>query len=591
MGILETVYPPVFGKEGAMSLLFKRFKFVSLFLLLLVVFTPLFGNEGSVAVFVNDNLYKEFSFSSLAEYSSPVVDKYPFILINQNQISEAAYPFGITLSELLPIMDEAWLMEIDINNKKSEIKDFDLAEKLSTYFLIIGEIRFDKSIILNESSIKIKLTGEISDDKSLEVWISWEGINLLKKEIERFAAIHNVTIKSLEVPKISSKLIQTQRGGGKVPDVVMIQSDYVNDLVVNNTIQSLNYMDLGSFSNSGIKSFSLYGNQWAIPFYFDSQAIICNTDVLKKINVNDFEINTLEDLEFVAQQINEYSAASKEKIVPLSWNLYSAYWFLPFQYGFGKKHLVEEDASVIVTDEPTVEAMTYLLSLIDRALLSANERDAMLSNFISGRTAMMLSASYMVEELEKAKVSFKIVPFPFNERSNFHVSPILDYKGLAITKRSKNPILARRLIQHLTSLGTQYRLIASLDKLPGVVGALEIDEFDSQLRKDVKRSAQQGQYIPPDPSYGIYKNTLWSTLRLIIERQLTVNEGLFTTEKLISKQIEELIENLPIEFKNYYKTNKGVTTKDVNKEKTFDESDSGSSTGRRSFFDWLRQKW
>jgi ABC-type glycerol-3-phosphate transport system substrate-binding protein len=556
--------------------------------LLLSVSSPLFAQAGSLLLSVNGSLHARYSFEELSPYCYPILDDQLLDIINNTAVTDS-YLFGITLDEMFPVFVDAWELTATNDGRSETLKDPNLAEQLSQIAVVIGQKDTDGSVTLYQNEIALNLTGEVSDDTFVEIWVSWEGVGELKEEIERFATMHGLTIKTLEVPKISSKLVQTQRGGGSVPDVVMVQSDYIDELVEANTIQALDYMDLDSFDKAGMDSFNLYGRQWAVPFYFDSQAIICNGDVFSLVGLDADDIETLKDFEDAAAAIRDYSVEHQISIVPLSWNLYSAYWLLPFQYGFGKTRLIEPDGMVIVSDKPTVDAMQYLLSLLERSLLSANERDAMLANFVSGKTAMMLSASYMIPELERLELSFDIVPFPINQTTGAKVAPILDYKGLAITKRSKNPILARRLVQYLTGIGVQQRFTAEMNKLPAATTAMTIDGFDSEIRKAVKRSAEGGECIPPDPAYGIYKNVLWSMLRLIIDGKFTAQEGMQEAQRLIDAQTKDFLNQLPEAYRTLYTIHEG----EENNEKSDAETDGDAAADRSGggFFNWLRNLW
>jgi len=348
-----------------------------------------------------------------------------------------------------------------------------------------------------------------------------------------------------------------------------------------------------SFQQDGIDSFNLFGEQWAIPFYFDTQALIGNMEIFSRVGIDAESIRSLADLEQTAQRIKDYADRYDVPITPMSWNVYSAYWFLPFQYGFGKKQLVEQNGSLLVADQPSIDAMRYLLSLIDRSLLAVQERDSMLSQFVSGNIGIMMSASYMIPELEKIGVPFFIIPLPQNQNTGAYVTPISDYKGLAITKRSRNPLLARRLVQYLTGLGVQYRFTMKVNKLPSVSAVSKIEWQESEVRKAVKRSASYANPIPPDRAYSIYKNVMWSMIRLILDHKFSGIEGLEEAERLINVQITDYLQQLPQHYRSYYSQSEGEKNDEWEMEKTENErvDDASSTTTDRGFFTWLRSLW
>jgi len=195
----------------------------------------------------------------------------------------------------------------------------------------------------------------------------------------------------------------------------------------------------------------------------------------------------------------------------------------------------------------------------------------------------------MIPELERLELDFHIVPFPFNDNLNAKIAPILDYKGLCITKRSKNPILARRLIQYLTGIGVQQRFTMITNKLPAVEMAMDIDGYDTPVRKAVKASADGGQCLPPDPAYGIYKNVLWSMLRLIIDRKFTPEDGMAEAQRLIDTQVADFMSQLPSEYRAIYTHYEGrMNDEKTNAKDAIDDSVDSSSGG---FFNWLRNLW
>lgn len=568
------------------------FKHLCTCMLFMLFVHPLWAMEGQVSLVLNGSEYAVHSFEDLQTFGYPILAQAPYELINLPEVING-YPIGITLDELFPLMVDVWELSIGDKDYVRRIVDPELAEKFNHFAVVIGILDAAGSFTALPDNIDIEIEGEVSTDRSMEIWVSWEGVDRLKAEIERFATLHEVNVKTLEVPKISSKLVQTQRGGGNVPDVVMVQSDYVEELVGSDSIQSMEYFDLDGFNHDGIESFNLYGIQWAIPFYFDTQALICNEYVFTKVGINPESIRTIEDLEQTAIAIRDYATSHNASIIPMSWNLYSAYWFLPFQLGFGKGHLIEADGMVTVADRASIEAMEYLRSLIDKSLLSANERDSMLTNFVSGKIGMIMSASYMIPELEKYGVPFKIIPFPLNQATDTFVTPLSDYKGLAITKRSRNPIIARRLVQYLTGAGVQYRFTSAVDKLPVVEMVSDLDWFESDVRKAVKQSALQGKPIPPDRAYSIYKNVMWSMMRLILDDKLSSHAGLVEAERLIGNQINDYLEQLPNEYRSYYKQSKGDTDDEWDHGKNIrkEVDDFTDTAGGHRFFTWLRSLW
>ncbi len=536
------------------------------------------------------------------DYAIPTTGRY--LQLNSTTTAmpatSAEYFQGITFDELAPLMNDAWTLTVTSPNGERKSYDSpDLAENLATLVWVTSASTPSASTTFphaRTTPYTVDIKGEASTSSTpLSIWLSWEGTPQLKEEIQRFAQLHGITITMTEVPKITSKLVQTQRGGGVVADVVMVQADYIFELAATGMLQSLDYLQPQTMEVSGGSSFYLFGRQWAIPFYYDSQLIFCNSALFQVAGLDPQAIKTLNDLQQAARTI---SSANTITAAPLAWNLYSAYWLLPFQFGFGKDRLIEANGSVIVNDTASIAAVDYLMGLVDQGLVSINERDAMLANFTAGKTAMMLSSSYMIPELEKLGIAFETVAFPYNQQLQRPIVPLLDYKGLAITKRSRNPILARRLIQYLTGIGVQQRLPLAIGKLPASPQALAMETPTSANRERLKESATFGYPLPPDIGYSVYKDVLWDMLRFILTGQLSVKNGLNQAQRLIDSRIKDQLAQLPAEFTMI--TDQGEhnddDTKAMANRALEDEDDGGDDVGsdpagKPSFFNWLRNLW
>jgi ABC-type glycerol-3-phosphate transport system substrate-binding protein len=378
---------------------------------------------------------------------------------------------------------------------------------------------------------KIEILAEPLVEKQLEIWVSWEGIQLLKKEIERFSNLHDVKIKVTEVPRIETKLISILRAGGRPPDLVMVQSDYLPALVQSRAIQSLDYLSFETLIPKGRRSFSFDGKSWAVPFYFDCQLVFYNPKLLDESPALDW---TLADMERLAQGVRKRFA----DVAPMNWNAYSAYWLAAFQLGFGKQDLVEEDGSIRIDDAATQAALSYLLDLQKRELLVVSEREAMISLFTSERVAMILTGSYSIPLFEELGIPFGVVPYPRIETDGRSLAPLLDFKGWAVSRRTYSPILARRIIQYLSGIGVQQRFPVAMSKLPVNQDSWEIMRQGNPYYPVLTQSAETGVPVPSERAYGVFKNTMWKLLRFVFTGQMSVAEALQQGQRIIEAQLE-----------------------------------------------------
>jgi len=459
---------------------------------------------------------------------------------------------GLALGEVAPLLEEAWGLEARGADGTKAWSDDTLAERLYSIYLVesapaaptvpgapgaapasrgaapkaasgwdlvIGKERF-------RGVESLRLVGSLLAEDGLEVWLSWEGVPELKAEIARFAAAHGKRIKAVEVPNTQSKLQTVARGGGALPDLAMIQSDYVPALAGGKLIQSVDWFRMDELEPKGYEAFRSEGHSWAVPFYYDTQLVFYNKAFVRSAPPVDW---CLDDLAAMARPLKGRVKA------PLAWNVYSAYWLLPFMLGFGKDSVVDPDGGMTVNDGPTAAALHALLGLMKEGLLEPAERDAMVAWFASGQAGFILAGSYSIPQFSKLGIAFGVAPYPLATRGGKPIAPMLDFKGFAVSRRTERPVLARRLVQALVSQGFQTRFTSALGKLPASLAALENSRGRNPWYPQLKRSAELGAIVPPADSYTVFKNIMWKLLRFILTGQQTVEETLATAQRLIDE--------------------------------------------------------
>lgn len=446
---------------------------------------------------------------------------------------------GIWLPDVLPLMiscDELTVRRAD--GSKTAFQDPQLAERFQNGYLKPSGSAWN--LVFMGKTVRgvetLALSAELLQQRSAEVWVSWEGVPELKAEIDAFASMHACDIDVVEVPNIKTKLLTVLRARGRAPDMVMVQSDYLPELTAMRVLQPVDNPLPVAPGLSGEASFVVNERLMASPFYFDSQVVIINPAIFPKGEQLQRAVSgewNLNDLEEAARTMKS------EEVTPFCWNAYSAYWLVPFQFGFGKQRLVEHDGRVLMNDEPTILAVEYLLSLQEEGLLKVNERDAMITIFLRGDVGAILTGSFSIPSFERLGIDYIVAPYPVHPETGKPVAPVLDYKGFAITRKARNPILARRLMQYLSSPGSQIRFTSALSKLPA---RKDIWEELGRLHEHVEPlrvSAERGVPLPPDQSYSLFKNTMWKLLRLVFSGQMDVREALEQGQAVVDGQLTQ----------------------------------------------------
>jgi ABC-type glycerol-3-phosphate transport system substrate-binding protein len=448
---------------------------------------------------------------------------------------------GISLLELLPLMEYVYDMRIvtaageimvDVDAPENEWGEiFLLPEAGGSALLLRGE--------RHEAIREIRFQGERLEPGHLEIWLGWEGNSELKRDMGNFALRHGIELDAETVPSPDTKLTAVVRARGPLPDLVMIQSSGLATLVEARAIQPLDYLDFPRLVSQGHDAFSLNGHLWAMPFYFDTQVVFYNRELLPAIPVNDW---TLERMEAMARGLRDEDADQTggrqrgPEIHPMVWNAYSSNWLIPFQISFGKDRLVEEDGRIQVDDLPTLEALRYLLRLQDEGLLVPMERDGMDALFVAGQVGMILSGSYAIPYFESLGLTFGVLPYPVNQETGRAVSSLLDFKAFVMTRQTRHPVLARRMLEYLYGPGVQLRFCADLRKLSVRDDLRLLAAGRSEYGEMLERTVASGTVIPPDRVYSVYKNNMWKLLRFALSRQMSPEETLRAGQRLMDAE-------------------------------------------------------
>ena len=443
---------------------------------------------------------------------------------------------GTSLGEVLPLFYDVHRMEIETVESAAVLTGDHLADRL--FDAVVWSEGGGWSLFLDgevyEGVQSISLWGAPLESRELEVWLSWEGTDLIGAEIQRFAELHGLDIAISEIPNSRSKLIAVSRAGGIPADLVMIQSDYLADLVDNHTLQPIESMLSENVLGKGRGAFDYAGRTWAYPFYFDSHLLFYNTNLISERPSLSW---TLEDLEALSAELLVRDAHGADHgeaaVIPISWNAYSAYWLTPFVIGFGKDRIVDAQGRVVVDDESTRRAVGYVLYLREHGYLEVMERDAMTAYFATGRVAMILSGSYSIPHFERLGLPFSVLPYPAVPGTGRHVAPFLDFKGLAVPRRARHPVLARRLIQYLSTPAVQAAVSLPLRKMPASAPAWELIRDSHPYFEVLEESYRIGTPVPTERSYATYKSLMWRLLRFVFTEQMSVEEMLATGDELL----------------------------------------------------------
>ena len=466
----------------------------------------------------------------------------PLALPNQNELSwlfgqpdpeEAIAPFPFAC--LFPLMEEIHEIVLQLEGSQLLLQEENLAEKVWNWSACLSSGKLVVSIpTLGENPVQwVRLEGIACTEKELEIWLSREGVLELREQLQRFADWFGVSLHILEIPDIPARLQAYLRAQEPLPDVFHVEPSQLEELVDFQAVQGLGYLfsqdsqRLQSLQPNMSDAFLVNGVPYAYPFYADTQMAFVNRELAGR----DFVLQDETDLWELAARLGSSDAWA------CSWNAYSLYWLVPFLRGFGMDPLLGCTNTVDVQHPAVSQAIDFLLALRDQGLLLPEERDAMTSLFCAGEVALILSGSYMVPQFERLEMEVGMFALPWNSRGGRWFSPVLDCKGLAISARTKVPVLSRRVIDFLSCLPVQQRFCEQLRKIPARREALDRMSLPGELQQVFRKSLRTGFPLPTASSYGIWKSVFWKILRFVFAGQMSVTQALQSAQQLVDANL------------------------------------------------------
>ncbi|WP_129408307.1 sugar ABC transporter substrate-binding protein [Marinitoga lauensis] len=366
----------------------------------------------------------------------------------------------------------------------------------------------------------------IGFSEKLVIWFDYEGIDQMKKIIQTFEKENpDITVQVIQQKKIVNKIFNIYRGGGELPDIILIKNDEIGMLADANLIENVDNFK-NEIANTLIdKSFDAFKvekniidghsnkfkkevHYFGVPFYFDTQVLYYHDKIFYNSGFSLEYGQTFEDLLFNAYAVEEYT---KGRVMGLAWGANSPYWFPPFQWAFGKKELIE-NGRIIINDDETYNAIDFIFKTINGGSAHLVERQGLISGFKSGKIASMFFGTFMIPDFIKSGIDFKIMPLPYIKEAGNYMTPILDYKGFSILKGKKTKDV-EKFIKFILQKDNQIDFCKDLYKFPVNKKAFEQLKDSDEYFKVAYESARIGKVMPTS---AYFKSKYWQGIRTMM---------------------------------------------------------------------------
>ena len=284
-------------------------------------------------------------------------------------------------------------------------------------------------------------------------------LEILNKYIKKYNSLYpDVKIQSLSfdfaVYRNSLKSNLMKKNG---PDIFLIPNDWLGDLIVNNLVQHLSMIGIKtddwieSCKKQAVVNNLIYG----LPLSTETIALFYNKKLVKTPPVLfDEFVRMLNDL--------------KPSCYPLSVDVNSAYYLIPWYFGFGGKLL--KNGMLNIEKDIFIKTCNFWIDLNYKKKLmypiTSFEYKTVLNNFAAGNLAFLVDGPWSIPYLKSAKTDFGITTLPYNAETKLNISPFIGTQIYCVSSQSKITVELKEFLNIMTSHDIQIEFARKLGKLP-----------------------------------------------------------------------------------------------------------------------------
>ena len=299
------------------------------------------------------------------------------------------------------------------------------------------------------------------------------------------------------------QLYLTAAQGGEAPDLVRLSSDQLGEIgevrvdgypLLEDLRPHLTPSERAIFESKALQSMRYGDALYGIPASQDCLSLLYNRALFDAEGIAyPDESWTQNDMLSAAENLTQgdvYGLAVPVKV---------AYWWFPFQSGFGGS-LFDEFGNPTLDSNGSAEALDWYLSLEQThgVVRTGTVGETMESQFIQSEAAMIVDGPWNWPTYEAGRLNVGQTLLPTIEETGLRASPLVTYKGWSISKQSEEKIAATTLALHLSSPSVQKAFALDTMTMPTAVETAT----DSDVQADVVLAGflAQAEIATPAPT-------------------------------------------------------------------------------------------
>ena len=350
---------------------------------------------------------------------------------------------------------------------------------------------------------------EGEDEITLTVWHSFAAESqeeaVFLDAVEDFEQYHShIVVEVTSIPFADiDRQYEIAAQAGQAPDIVRLSSDQLGKIgeirvngfpLLEDLRPHLTPNQRSTFDAQALQSMRYGDALYGLPASQDCLSLLYNRALFdaEGIAYPDTSWTTL-DLISAAENLTQGD------IYGLAIPVKAAYWWFPFQNGFGGS-LFDSAGNPTLDSNGSAEALDWYLSLEQEheIVRTGTVGETMKSQFIQSQAAMIVDGPWNWATYEAGRLDIGQTLLPIVEETGLRASPLVLYKGWSISKESQEKVAATSLILHLSSPDVQRTFALETMTMPTSLETV----MDSEVQSDPVLSGflAQAELATPAPT-------------------------------------------------------------------------------------------
>ena len=288
---------------------------------------------------------------------------------------------------------------------------------------------------------------------SIEVWYTFAAESIEEEvfldAVDAFSLETGVEVDSTRVSyDDADQLFLTAAQGGEAPDLIRVSSDSLGKFgeyrvdgapLFEDLRPHLTPAERSSFDPASLDSMRYGDSLYAVPASFDCLSLIYNKALFEGMEEPN-ENWTLDDLMAAGEQVG------------LEFPVKNAYWWFAFMGGYGGE-LFDDQGVPTLDENGSAESLEWMMDLeLEHEIVSTGTQIISMENsFEAWDTGMIIDGPWNWARYGKGIEDLGQTLLPKVTQDGDHLSPLVTYKGWAVSKFSPEKVAATDLALYLSS--------------------------------------------------------------------------------------------------------------------------------------------